>query len=667
LTALFGPVTDGVGGVEGGVGQQTDQVRLVDALIVGEVAAGQDAAIGLDGDGADGVVETGPGIEGEVQCAVGVESSQAVAGDAIDLGEGAADEDLAVGLHGHGLDAVVGVSGRMEGRIGCSVRQQSGDAVAVDSGQEAEIPAHQESAFRGRCQAKDRPVGAQPGVTPVDHALAGGIIIVEDYQDRVALAAQLGATGWIAQAQQDRFVVLGQGILQNGDGEGGGGLACGKAEGAGCGQIIGDGGGSVGGAVIDLHGLGAGAQTHHLDGGGAGAFEDLEPGLCEPQGATRGAGRGQESGQARAIEFVDLGEVSAHDHAIVGLGPEGAHGVVGAHADGKGRVDGAFGQESDQAVVGIAGELGEAAADEDFAVRLNGQRLHAVVGGGADRQAGIGQSLRGEPNQAVVAGSIEEGEAAADQDATVGLEEDHAHFGIRSRSWVERGVGGAAGQAPRQAGPRLTVDLGEVPAEQEVAVGLEGEGVDGVVRSRADGVGRVEVGIGQQTDQVRLVDALIVGKVAADQDAAVGLDGDGADGVVETGPGIEGEVQCAVGVESSQAVAGDAIDQGEGAADEDLAVGLHGHGLDRVVQSDWLKGAIDLAGLQESNHVHAGGVVHRREIACDQELSVRLTMDRVNRSAEPGADVKGRIGISRRCDQTEAEETEERENEGKPI
>ena len=138
--------------------------------------------------------------------------------------------------------------------------------------------------------------------------------------------------------------------------------------------------------------------------------------------------------------------------------------------------------------------------------------------------------------------------------------------------------------------------------------------------------------------------AVVGGEIAADQDLAVGLDGQGHDGVVEAGAGVEGGIEGTVGVQAAQAVAGGAVEDGEGAADQDLAVGLEGQGIDRVVgvgggQEAGVDGPIGL----QTGEVSARQQVDGGESSADHQLIVWLPGQHVDRTFEAGADVEGGI------------------------
>ena len=279
-----------------------------------------------------------------------------------------------------------------------------------------------------------------------------GCVVIDQNQHGARPAAQDGAAGGVAEAQEHCFVVLQFGIVQDRDGEGGTGLSGRKVEDAAGRGVIGDAGGAVGGGVGDRDGISGGAETEDFDGGAASAFEDAEGTGGELEGAARGAAGALQADQAIAVEAIELGEVAAHQKVAVRLDPEGADGAVGAGAGGKGGVDCALGQEADEAVVGSVVEGGELAADQDLAVGLEGEGLDGVVGASADGQGVIQEAFGGQTGEVTAGGAVDLSEPATDQEMAVRLAKEGAHMAIGTFGGVEGRVQGAAGQQAGQPG-----------------------------------------------------------------------------------------------------------------------------------------------------------------------------------------------------------------------
>ena len=273
-----------------------------------------------------------------------------------------------------------------------------------------------------------------------------------------------------------------------------------------------------------------------------------------------------------------------------------------------GRVEGAGDREASEAVAGEAADAGEVTADDDLGVVLLNEGSDEAVGVGRERWGGVAVAVdEGEVGEA---GAADGGEGAADEDATVGLEAGKGasgesaavgvgddgvdgsvgagvEAGVEDAVAVEDGEAGAAGAE----GGVIGLEGGEIAADQNGAVAVGGDGIDG-------GVGRgVEVGIEgavgiQAGDVVAGVGAEFVGtdggEGAADDGFAVGgLEGDGVNDAV--GHRVEARVEGAVGVEAGDVIAGGGraggarLEGGEGAAHEEFAVRLEGEGEDRAV------------------------------------------------------------------------------------
>ncbi len=212
------------------------------------------------------------------------------------------------------------------------------------------------------------------------------------------------------------------------------------------------------------------------------------------------------------------------------------------------------------------------------------------------------------------------------------------------------------------------MERGEAAADQHAAVGLDAERVDAVAGEFADVevVGGVDSAVGVQSGDV-LADGeggfrtgLEGRERAADEELAVGLDGEREDVVV--GVGIEGGVDRAVGVDAGDAVARRQLGgarrshAGERAADDDLGIRLHGDGGDLRVGIRIERGVDRAVGVEAGEKVAArrgGGRVgrnargERTEHATNQNLAVGLHGDRgdrgVRRRIKRG--VEGTVGV----------------------
>ncbi len=119
--------------VERSVQVHAGKVAAVDAVIAHEVTANEDAAIGLEREGAHLFIGAArQGGKGKIQAAIGVEARQAIASDRIGDGESTAGDNGAVGLQADGIDSPV--EGRREIGVGPTGRHVKSIAHDAEQG-----------------------------------------------------------------------------------------------------------------------------------------------------------------------------------------------------------------------------------------------------------------------------------------------------------------------------------------------------------------------------------------------------------------------------------------------------------------------------------------------------------------------------------------------------
>src|SRR5438093_3040895 len=109
--------------------------------------------------------------------------------------------------------------------------------------------------------------------------------------------------------------------------------------------------------------------------------------------------------------------------------------------------------------------------------------------------------------------------------------------------------------------------------------------MDGRVRAGARVERGLDRGVIVQPRQAAVRDIAVSREGAADQDAAVDLDGYGVDVGVESRAGIEPRVSRTIAVQTRQVVAVRPARGGERAAGKHLAIRLHGDGVNGVVHT----------------------------------------------------------------------------------
>ena len=171
---------------------------------------------------------------------------------------------------------------------------------------------------------------------------------------------------------------------------------------------------------------------------------------------------------------------------------------------GKGRVDGAVIIETGEAGQGDAVDVGKIAADEQGAIGAAGrerfsQGEHIAVRAGARAEGAIDGAIVRSAGEMVAVDAVERGESAADDDAAIGLDEELVNGGVSAGTVVEEGrVEGRVGIEAGDVAQGGAIGRGEVAGGQDLAIGLKGDGEDIAIEagsSREVGVGRTGRGV----------------------------------------------------------------------------------------------------------------------------------------------------------------------------
>ena len=127
---------------------------------------------------------------------------------------------------------------------------------------------------------------------------------------------------------------------------------------------------------------------------------------------------------------------------------------------------------------------------------------------------------------------------------------------------------------------RLIVKARERAADNDFAIGLQGDGGDGAVSAAAKVDGRIDLPVRVEAGDATASDAAETSEVAANKNLAVELERDGIDRIVGAESGVleEVRVERAIGIEASQVIASGVINVGERAANQDPAIRLNGDG-----------------------------------------------------------------------------------------
>ena len=197
---------------------------------------------------------------------------------------------------------------------------------------------------------------------------------------------------------------------------------------------------------------------------------------------------------------------------------------------------------------------------------------------GVGVKAGVERAVGIKPRNAVAGLAADAAEQPAHQNlpsaCTARASTKKSRWG---QSWRQRAVG----IKPRDVVAGLATDAGEDPAHQNLAIGLHRKGKDSTRSCRIGDVGvkaGVERAVGTKPRNVVAGLAADAAEGAAHQNLAVGLHCKGTDYTVRVG--VKAGVERAVGIKPRDLVAGLAADAGEVPARHNLAIGLYRNGID---------------------------------------------------------------------------------------
>ena len=242
-------------------------------------------------------------------------------------------------------------------------------------------------------------------------------------------------------------------------------------------------------------------------------------------------------------------------------------------------------------------------------------------------EAGFAGAERIEADDAV-GRDVVVGDETADDDELVigGLERDRGGGDVEAGAGRERGIEGTEFGEASDAGGGIAVEGGEVADGDDLLVGLEDEGVDGVVEAGIEGECGVGRAVGIEADDAIRDVAVDAGEGSRDEDFLVGgLDCEGVDiaaGDAGADFGGEGGVERAVGVEPCEAELVDSADVAEGASDHNLVVGLDGEVVDRAGDERGRERGIERAVLKKAGDAGDRGAVNGGEGTCSVETTV---------------------------------------------
>ena len=241
-------------------------------------------------------------------------------------------------------------------------------------------------------------------------------------------------------------------------------------------------------------------------------------------------------------------------------------------------------------------------ADQNLAVRLHRNR--------GDKALLLDQRVEGRVNASARAQAAEKAGIAAEHNPPVSLNDNSVDRRRIGRRWVERRIQTVDIQT-REAAARCPVDGLKAPAGKHFPVRQQDYLFDRAV-GRIAGIERsVETPVRIQPGEPQARRAVVVGKIPADDDFIVRLNGDGFDVGISAGAGIKRGVERAVGVESGNVSAGSPRKRSKIAADKNFAVWLHCQRVNETIRP-YLPDVE--SGIEAAVRIQPGKVAARRAV-----------------------------------------------------
>ncbi len=231
-------------------------------------------------------------------------------------------------------------------------------------------------------------------------------------------------------------------------------------------------------------------------------------------------------------------------------------------------------------------ELGEGAASEDAAIVLDEQGINRAIGAQARIEGGIQRTVGVKPGNMGAQQAAGGGKVPADNHLAVGLGRDSPDSAIQGEvRGVEGQVHVAGTIEPGDAVARVVVDRGELPANNDAAIGAKGERPDRVIRAHTRIEGEINATRNVETPYVGADDAVDRAKISAYEDFAVRLQRERSHQSIGAVARIESRVERAVVIDTRDAVSEKGVVFGERAADDNILVRLDCQGEDEIVRA----------------------------------------------------------------------------------
>ena len=174
----------------------------------------------------------------------------------------------------------------------------------------------------------------------------------------------------------------------------------------------------------------------------------------------------------------------------------------------------------------LPGDIQELAARKHLAVGPHGEGVDRAVKADSRIKRDIHRTRRRQARETVPHESVDRREIATDQHLAIRLHGERLHAVVGADAHVERGVQRAVGVQPRHQRGGRAVEQGEITDDEHLAIRLQRDGIDLGVRAGADGEGRIDEAIEVQPHEVIARHAVDVGEEARREHPAVRLHDD---------------------------------------------------------------------------------------------------------------------------------------------
>ena len=302
------------------------------------------------------------------------------------------------------------------------------------------------------------------------------------------------------------------------------------------------------------------------------------------------------------MEDVD---VSTDDHLAIRQLGDGRHGRSSHGGSAEVRVDGSGAEKPRDAAAVRPPIRAEGAADHDLAVGKWCDREHRVRRARACSgiEPAVQRAVAVEAGDLVPSGAEHVGESADGQQFAVGLEGERLHVVVRDVGRTPAGIGRTVGIEAREVAAGGAADGVEAAADDDLSVRLQRQGVNVAAHVQPVAEGQVHAAVGVEPHDALPADAAKRREESSNDQFAIRLQGQRRHRGVGTAAVEIVGIQRAVGKDLGDVGPGLAVEQGELPADEEAsAVGVEHRDVDGRVGAVRAEAEVERPGGQ---HVHA--------------------------------------------------------------